>query len=123
MREVENARERSALELKSVKQSLSRHDEELDEVKSEATSYYNTLLKTREEIKELNMEMELLKMENQERGKKGNSLFSEVEDRRIEAEKELITFKVKYEALLKQHSMTREHLHKLNVRGFHCGVG
>ena len=54
-------------------------------------------------------------MESQSRDKKGNSLFAEVEDRRVEAEKELISAKVQLEALKKKHELTQDHLHKLKV--------
>jgi chromosome segregation ATPase len=113
---AENVEQLCTEEMKKQSARLQQLRGELEEVKGESTSYFNCLLKSREEVKELNIEVDLLRMESQNREKKGNSLFAEVEDRRVEAERELISLRAQYEGLEKQHTLTRDHLHQVNAQ-------
>ncbi|XP_069119142.1 protein Spindly-like [Argopecten irradians] len=88
--------QRSELELLS--QRLSRKDEEIEEIKCQATSYALSLERARSQIAELKVEMDAIRETNVSHGSKGNSLFSEVEDRRVSAEKKLISMKHRMEA-------------------------
>lgn len=45
----------------------------------------------------------------------GNSLFGEVDDRRMETERKLISLKVRHETLEKKHATTLHHLRKMKV--------
>ena len=71
--------------------------------------------KSREENQELRTELDVMKMDSFDLRKKGNSLFAEVEDKRVEAERLLISMKVQYESLQKQHEFTRQQMLKLKV--------
>ncbi|XP_032090315.1 protein Spindly-A-like isoform X2 [Thamnophis elegans] len=46
----------------------------------------------------------------------GNSLFAEVEDHGVEMERNLISMKVKYQSLQKQHNFTREQLRRVELQ-------
>lgn len=46
---------------------------------------------------------------------KGNSLFGEVDDRRMEIERKMISLKVRYETLEKTHATTQHQLRKMKV--------
>ena len=61
--------------------------------------------------------MEALKLELRGDGhqKKGNSLFGEVDDRRMEIERKMISLKVRYETLEKTHATTQHQLRKMKV--------
>ena len=45
----------------------------------------------------------------------GNSLFGEVDDRRMNVERKMISLKVKYESLERTHATTTQQLRKLKV--------
>ena len=61
--------------------------------------------------------MEALKLEMRGDGhqRKGNSLFGEVDDRRMEIERKMISLKVRYETLEKTHATTQHQLRKMKV--------
>ncbi|XP_032094545.1 protein Spindly-A-like [Thamnophis elegans] len=46
----------------------------------------------------------------------GNCLFAEVEDHEVEMERNLISMKVKYQSLQKQHNFTREQLRRVELQ-------
>ena len=124
--------EKNALELETTELKACIHDREMnfaqmkleieekkaeiEEVECKSTSYYNALEKSRDEVKELKMEIDQIRMESHDMKKKGNSLFAEVEDRRVIAEKALIGLKVKNSSLEKQLEATRQQLHKLKMQ-------
>ena len=45
----------------------------------------------------------------------GNSLFGEVDDRRMNVEKKMISLKVKYESLERTYTTTKQQLRKMKV--------
>lgn len=65
----------------------------------------------------MNCRMEALKLEMRGDGhqKKGNSLFGEVDDRRMEIERKMISLKVRYETLEKTYATTQHQLRKMKV--------
>lgn len=80
----------------------------------------NFVCHTPQEVKEhnaaLKVELDLLKEEAKgPHGGKGNSLFGEVEDRRFEAERRLLSLKVKLENLEKTHTVTKQRYSRLKV--------
>ncbi len=81
-----------------------------------------TFTNTFQDVKEQNLclksELDLLKMEkdNGFHGSKGNSLFGEVEDKRMDAERKLISLQVRHESLEKTHSTTKQRYARLKVR-------
>ena len=48
-------------------------------------------------------------------GSKGNSLFGEVEDKRVDAQRKLISLQVKLDSLEKTHSTTKQRYARLKV--------
>ncbi|XP_033763715.1 protein Spindly-like [Pecten maximus] len=92
--ELQNQRSEQEL----LSQHLARKDEEMEEIKCQATSYALSLERARTEITELREEIDALRESDASHGFKGNSLFSEVEDRRVDAEKKLISLKHRCEA-------------------------
>lgn len=45
----------------------------------------------------------------------GNSLFGEVDDRRMDVERKMISLKVKYESMERSYSTTKQQLRKIKV--------
>lgn len=109
----------------NLRDTLTYKVQELQDGQMETIMYSNGLQKSRNEVQELRVELEMLRFEQQDQKKKGNSLFGEVEDRRVKAEKELITVQTQYEALTHQHERMRQQMHKLKqqLAGFLCYSG
>ena len=66
---------------------------------------------------ELCSQLELLKTREDcvDHSKNGNSLFGEVDDRRMNVEKKMIGLKVKYESLERTYATTKQQLRKMKV--------
>lgn len=68
---------------------------------------------------ELASQLELLKSQDEgaDHSKtRGNSLFGEVDDRRMSVEKKMISLKVKHESLERTYATTKQQLRKMKVR-------
>uniref|UniRef100_A0A9J8AT62 Spindle apparatus coiled-coil protein 1 n=1 Tax=Cyprinus carpio carpio TaxID=630221 RepID=A0A9J8AT62_CYPCA len=52
----------------------------------------------------------------QDPNSKGNSLFSEVEDKRAEMERQLNSMKRQHDSLQKQHALTKQHMHRMKMQ-------
>ena len=69
---------------------------------------------------ELASQLELLKSKDMCRDEhtktSGNSLFGEVDDRRVDVERKMISLRVKYESMERTHSTTKQQLRKMKVR-------
>ncbi|CAH1788261.1 unnamed protein product [Owenia fusiformis] len=102
--------------VEQIKARLMEKEAEVEEHKCQVTSYYNSLEKCREEKQELQVELQQAQMDAANHKSKGNSLFSEVEDRRVVAEKQLISMRVKYDALKNEQRMTKQHLHQVKLQ-------
>ncbi|XP_066285561.1 protein Spindly-A-like [Branchiostoma lanceolatum] len=89
---------------------------ELEETERKATGYYNALEKSREDILGLEAQIEALKLQSVDPNSRGNSLFAEVEDRRVAVEKKMISMQVQHESLKKQHMATKQQLQKLKAQ-------
>ena len=78
---------------------------------------YFDIQESKEQNADLSCQMEALKLELRGDGhqKKGNSLFGEVDDRRMEIERKMISLKVRYETLEKTHATTQHQLRKMKV--------
>ncbi|XP_038068766.1 protein Spindly-A-like [Patiria miniata] len=98
------------------KQRLQSLQNDIEEKEQQVTSYFNLLEKTREEVSELQVQLDIAKMEATDVNKKGNSLFGEVEDRRKEAENNLISMKVQYESAKEQLNMKKQQVHKMRFQ-------
>uniref|UniRef100_A0AAY4DZY2 Protein Spindly n=1 Tax=Denticeps clupeoides TaxID=299321 RepID=A0AAY4DZY2_9TELE len=97
--------------------SLQRHVQQLSEEKEErereAVSYFNALEKAREDKQDLQIQLDQVLQKAQDVNGKGNSLFAEVEDKRAAMERQLISMKVQYQSLQKQHAFSRQELHRM----------
>lgn len=86
----------------SLQRQLERLTEEKEEREKEAVSWFNALEKSREANRDLQVQLDQLLQQAQNPNSKGNSLFAELEDKRAEMEKRLISMKVQYQSLQKQ---------------------
>lgn len=103
-------------ELKAEKEAaLQRLGEAEDRLKStlDDLSAQKTLLQNQEdECAELRAKLESLQMEQLDPKRRGNSLFSEVEDRRLKQEQELLTLRTRYRALHEKERFLREEVRR-----------
>ncbi|XP_022098867.1 protein Spindly-like [Acanthaster planci] len=127
---VKSAKDALAMELKDAKdhcQQLAFTDEvqkqrlqslqnDMEEKEQQVTGYFNLLEKTREEVSELQIQLDIAKMEATDINKKGNSLFAEVEDRRKEAENKMISLRVQYQSTKEQLNMKKQQVHKMRFQ-------
>ncbi|XP_070595562.1 protein Spindly isoform X2 [Erythrolamprus reginae] len=95
---------------------VARLEEEKNEKEKDLVSFYNSLQETREMNRDLQVQLDHALQQAQNFSSQGNSLFSEVEDRRVEMERQLISTKVKYQSLQKQHNFTREQLQRVKLQ-------
>nr|XP_016846897.1 PREDICTED: protein Spindly isoform X2 [Anolis carolinensis] len=95
---------------------VARFEEEKEEREKDLVSYCNALEKAREMNRDLQMQLDHALQQALDPSSKGNSLFAEVEDRRADMERCLISTKVKYQLLQKQHTFTREQLQRLKLQ-------
>ncbi|KAK1159165.1 protein Spindly-B-like isoform X3 [Acipenser oxyrinchus oxyrinchus] len=100
----------------NLQRQVERLSEEKEEREREAISYFNSLEKTREACQDLQIQLDHALQQGQDPNSKGNSLFSEVEDRRAEMERQLISMKVQYQSLQKQHAFSRQQLHRMKIQ-------
>ncbi|KAK6176280.1 hypothetical protein SNE40_014592 [Patella caerulea] len=100
----------------SLKTKLCSKDEEIQEIQCHMTSYCNNVEKLKTENADLSAQLEALRMETNSHNKKGNSIFSELEDRRVEAEKRLISLRVKNETLKEKFEIEKQLHQKLKMQ-------
>uniref|UniRef100_A0A8C1GNK2 Protein Spindly n=1 Tax=Cyprinus carpio TaxID=7962 RepID=A0A8C1GNK2_CYPCA len=100
----------------TVQRQLERLTEEKEEREREAVSCYNALEKAREANQDLQIQLEQVLQQAQDPNSKGNSLFSEVEDKRAEMERQLNSMKRQHDSLQKQHALTKQHMHRMKMQ-------
>ncbi|XP_043112903.1 protein Spindly isoform X2 [Puntigrus tetrazona] len=100
----------------AFQRQLERLTEEKEEREKEAVSCYNALEKAREANQDLQIQLEQVLQQAQDPNSKGNSLFSEVEDKRAEMERQLNSMKRQHESLHKQHALTKQHMHRMKMQ-------
>lgn len=100
----------------NLNRQLERVQTEKEEREKEVVSYSRALEKARETNQELQVQLDVALQQAQDPSSKGNSLFSEVEDRRAEMERALIGMKVQHQSLQKQYAFTRQQLHRMKVQ-------
>ncbi|XP_061643136.1 protein Spindly isoform X3 [Phyllopteryx taeniolatus] len=86
-----------------------------EERNKEAATWYAALEKSREVNRELQDHLETVLQQAQDPNSKGNSLFAELEDKRAEMEKKLISMKVQYESLQTQYAFNKQQLQRMKV--------
>jgi len=120
--EMIHENERKSLEVDNIRQRLMEVNEELGEERRQKEDYYQHLQDAKDTVNELNLKNNSQQMELNSRGhsKKGNSLFAELEDKRIAAEKELAVFKLRYDSLRKAHNNVKHEMVQMRyqVLGF-----
>ncbi|XP_059126201.1 protein Spindly [Peromyscus eremicus] len=100
----------------SLMHQVDRLKEEKEEREKEAVSYYNALEKARIENQDLQVQLGHALQQALDPNSKGNSLFAEVEDRRVAMERQLNLMKVKYQSMKKQNAFTREQMNKMKLQ-------
>ncbi|KAJ7357689.1 Protein Spindly [Desmophyllum pertusum] len=107
--------ERIVFDRNVLKERVEYLEEELQEKARQGLTWFNCLQEARLEAGELKAELENLKADNARRnfGKQGNSLFGEVEDKRLELEKRYGSLRARHEGMVKVHNMTKQHLQRL----------
>ncbi|XP_035017210.1 protein Spindly [Hippoglossus stenolepis] len=100
----------------SLQRHLERITEEKEEREKEAVSWFNALQKSREGNRDLQIQLDQARQQAQDPNSKGNSLFAELEDKRAEMERQLISMKVQYQSLQKQHGFSKQQLQRMKVQ-------
>ncbi|XP_031209421.1 protein Spindly [Mastomys coucha] len=100
----------------SLQHQVDRLKEEKEEREREAVSYYNALEKARVENQDLQVQLGQALQQAADPNSKGNSLFAEVEDRRVAMEHQLTLMKDKYQSLKKQNAFTRDQMNKMKLQ-------
>ncbi|XP_034739155.1 protein Spindly [Etheostoma cragini] len=100
----------------SLQRRLQQITEEKEEREREAVSCFNALEKFREANRDLQIQLDQVLQQAQDPNSKGNSLFAELEDKRAEMERQLISMKVQYVSLQKQHAFSKQQLQRMKVQ-------
>ncbi|XP_072438035.1 protein Spindly isoform X1 [Chiloscyllium punctatum] len=100
----------------NLQRQVERLQEEKEDQEKETVSYCNALEKARVANQDLQIQLDQALQEARDPNSKGNSLFSEVEDRRAMMERQLIGLRVQYQSLQKQHAFSRQQLHRMKVQ-------
>ncbi|XP_064314993.1 protein Spindly isoform X1 [Phalacrocorax carbo] len=116
LNELQYSKEQLELINSNLRNQLERLQGEKEEREKEVVSYCNALEKAREANQELQIQLDHAVQQTLDPTSKGNSLFAEVEDRRAEMERQLISVKIKYQSLQKQHAFTREQLQRMKLQ-------
>ncbi|XP_074011727.1 protein Spindly isoform X2 [Numenius arquata] len=116
LNELQYGKEQLELINCNLRNQLERLQGEKEEREKEVVSYCNALEKAREANQELQVQLDHAVQQSLDPTSKGNSLFAEVEDRRAEMERQLISVKIKYQSLQKQHAFTREQLQRMKLQ-------
>ncbi|KAG8579059.1 hypothetical protein GDO81_010700 [Engystomops pustulosus] len=116
MNELQYRQQQLVLTNGNQSRQLERLQSEKEEREKEAVSYFNALEKAREANQDLQIQLDSALQKAQDPNSKGNSLFAEVEDRRAEMERQLISMKVQYQSLQKQHAFSRQQMHRMKVQ-------
>ncbi|XP_037317255.2 protein Spindly isoform X2 [Pungitius pungitius] len=97
--------------------SQQRHLEQITEDREvEAVSWFNALEKSREANQDLQIQLDQALQQAQDPDSKGNSLFAELEDKRAQMERQLISMKVQYLSLQKIHTFSKQQLQRTKVQ-------
>ncbi|KAJ8015235.1 hypothetical protein DPEC_G00024030 [Dallia pectoralis] len=100
----------------NLQRQLERIIEEKEECERESVSCFNSLEKSREANQDLQIQLDQMLQQAQDPNSKGNSLFGELEDKRAQMERQLISMKVQHQSLQKQHAFSKQQLHRMKVQ-------
>ncbi|XP_050835716.1 protein Spindly isoform X2 [Serinus canaria] len=116
LNELQCSKEQLELVNSNLRNQLERLQGEKEEREKEVVFYCNSLEKAQEANQELRVQLDHAVQQSLDPTSKGNSLFAEVEDRRAEMERQLLSVKVKYQSLQKQHAFSREQLQRMKLQ-------
>ncbi|XP_023117774.1 protein Spindly [Amphiprion ocellaris] len=100
----------------SLQRHLQRVTEEKEDREREAVSCFNALEKSREANRDLQVQLDQVLQQAQDPDSRGNSLFAELEDKRAEMERKLISMKVQYQSLQKIHGFSKQQMQRMKVQ-------
>ncbi|XP_018428698.1 PREDICTED: protein Spindly, partial [Nanorana parkeri] len=116
LNELQYKNEQLILANENLSRQVERLQVEKEEREKKAVNCFSALEKAHEEKRELHVRLEQALQQAQDPNSKGNSLFAEVEDRRAEMERQLISMKVQYQSLQQQHAFSRQQMHRMKVQ-------
>ncbi|XP_007434337.1 protein Spindly isoform X1 [Python bivittatus] len=116
LHDLQYSKEQLELGNSNLMNRVARLEEEKEEKEKDLVSFCNALEKAREVNRDLQVQLDHALQQALDFPNQGNSLFAEVEDRRVEMERQLISMKVKYQLLQKQHTFTREQLQRIKLQ-------
>ncbi|XP_051834842.1 protein Spindly isoform X2 [Antechinus flavipes] len=116
MNELQYRQEQLELTNNNLQHQLECLQGEKEDREKEVVSYFNALEKARVTNQDLQTQLDHALQQSMDPNSKGNSLFAEVEDRRAEMERQLISMKVKYQSLQKQHLFNREQMQRMKLQ-------
>ncbi|KAK3728992.1 hypothetical protein QZH41_019415 [Actinostola sp. cb2023] len=113
--QLKSIQEQIGFDKKVYEKKFEYIEEEIEEKNRQSQIWYNCLQEARQESGEFKAELDILKAEmaNKDFKNKGNSLFGEVEDKRLQLERKFLSLQTQHECLIKTHTITKQHLHKL----------
>ncbi|XP_064399645.1 protein Spindly-like [Halichondria panicea] len=115
--EAEGCSEVLAVEREGLLSKVATLEEECQERCRLSNEWFEGLKEAKDHNVALKSELDLLKLDQEAgyHGNKGNSLFGEVEDKRVEAERKFISLQVRHESLEKNHSITKQRYARLKA--------
>ncbi|XP_072026858.1 protein Spindly-B-like [Amphiura filiformis] len=116
LKKVEDKLEQMSFLMDTKDQRVEAMTKEVEEERHQAISNFNALEKCRETVTDLQVQLDVARMETMGHEKKGNSLFAEVEDRRKQLEKKVISMKTKLDASQQQLTLKKQQLSKLKYQ-------
>nr|XP_002129174.1 protein Spindly-like [Ciona intestinalis] len=98
----QNLNERYELQVAAMQKELFDLNEQKRNVEKDRETYYNQLERCRQEKRDVQSELDAVMFQASDPNSRGNSLFGEVEDKRVIAEKNLISAQIKLKCLKKR---------------------
>ncbi|CAK8678937.1 protein Spindly-like [Clavelina lepadiformis] len=111
---MSNYIEQLNLQMKGIDKTNEMLREGKEEAEEQNRCHMEALEECRQEIRDLNAELQEFRTQPQDTNRFGNSLFAEVEDKRVLAEKKLISFQVKYRCLEGKYTQQVNYSMQLN---------
>ncbi|KAI1884997.1 hypothetical protein AGOR_G00215650 [Albula goreensis] len=116
LQEAQYKEQQLQLATTNLQRQMEQLREEKEEREKEAVSCFNALEKAREANQMLQIQLDQMMQQAQDPNSRGNSLFAEVEDKRAEMERQLISMRVQHQSLQKQHAFSKQQLHRMKVQ-------
>ena len=116
--DVNAEKEQLLFDKMNLERKIELMKETLEETSSQGKIWFDSLQSSRQQLSELELENSTLKAEvmNRTHKEKGNSLFGEVEDKRLELELQHTALSAKYKSLSTSHNVTKKQLIELKTR-------